>query len=59
MLVSHGYKCLSVEMESVLKRSVHVCTMLITTVLLHAVSQLQFDLQLPEHPYILLQKSNP
>jgi hypothetical protein len=26
VLVSHGYRCLSVEMEFVLKRSVHVCT---------------------------------
>ena len=59
VLVSDGYKCVSVEMEFVLKRSVHVCTMLITSVLLHVMSQLHFDLQLLEHPYILLQKFNP
>jgi hypothetical protein len=38
VLVSHGYKCLGVEMEFVLKRSVHVCTVLITSVLLHVMS---------------------
>jgi len=59
VLVSHGYKCLNVEMEFVLKRSVRVCAMLITSVLLHVKSQLQFDMQLIEHPYILLQKFNP
>jgi hypothetical protein len=58
VLVSHGYKCLNVEMEFVLTRSVRVCTML-ASVLLHVKSELQFDMQLIEHPYILLQKFNP
>jgi len=53
LLVSHWCKCISVEMEFVLKISVCVCTMLITSALLHVVSQVQFDLQLLEHPCLI------